>query len=105
MARYLCDAVYGRFLTARWPRPSWHNRATSSWPKMAPITCGPSALPLLRGDLLQRFERALDGNGLGQREVLANGVLGKLAARDGFEIDDVDRNLGPAEQLRGAQSA
>jgi hypothetical protein len=62
-------------------------------------------LSLFRGDLFQRFECALDGHGLGKREVLANGILGELAARDGVEINDVDRNLGPAEQFRGAQSA
>ena len=48
---------------------------------------------------------ALDGHSFSEREVLANGVLGELATRDGFEINDVDRNLGPAKQLHGAQSA
>src|SRR6516225_10743911 len=96
------------------PHQTWASTPSRSTSPIRPhlktrrsfAACSPAlALPLFRGDLLQRFERALDGHTFREREVLANGVLGELATRDGFEINDVDRNLGPAKQLHGAQSA
>ena len=66
---------------------------------------GACALPFLRCRLLQRFERPLDGDRFGEREILPVGVLCELAAHHGVEINYVDCNLGPAEQLGGMESA
>src|SRR6516162_307386 len=62
---------------------------------------------LLRLGPLQRFERALDGDGLGEREVLAAGVLREFAAHDLTEVDRYRRvgNRLPAEQFDGPQAA
>src|SRR6516162_7730274 len=68
---------------------------------------GAGALPLLRLGLLQRFQRALDADGLGPREVLAAGVLGELAAHDLVKVDRYQRagNCLPAEHLDSTQTA
>src|SRR5262249_23017247 len=70
--------------------------------QLARMFVGARALPLFRRPLLQRLKRALDGNGLGQSEVLPGCVLSKLAAHNSIEIDHRDGDVRPAEQLSGA---
>jgi hypothetical protein len=77
----------------------------SFWQLTRPFAAETSALTLtlLCRRSLDWLERALDGDGLRQREIFAEGVLGVLAAHDRVEIHDGNRDLGPAEQLGGAQ--
>ena len=60
---------------------------------------------LFRCRPLDWFERALDRDRLGQREVLAHGILGELAAHNGIEIHHGDGDVGPAEQTGGGEAA
>jgi hypothetical protein len=64
---------------------------------------GAFALSLLGFGSLYWFERMLDRHGLRQREVLARGVLGELAAHDVVERDDRDRDVRLAKQLKGCE--
>src|SRR5262249_23216320 len=71
-----------------------------------PFSTSPSLpLPFLCCRLLQRLQRALDGDGLGEREGLTIFVFGELALHHRVEIDHVDRNFSPTKAFAGGETA
>jgi hypothetical protein len=62
-------------------------------------------LPFSRELSLLRFNGRSDRHHFAGREVFAQRIFGKLAARDGVNVNNVNRHFGPAELLGGAQAA